>query len=205
MLISTKKKFVFLSNYKCASTSIESVLKEHCELILTGPKFKHLPIDKFNKYIKPLLETMGFYDFETYCIVRDPIDYVFSWYRYRQRDELKKVKSIRYTGDVTFDQFVKEVCSEDSAPYSILGDPPENQHLFVGYKNGKFKVDNVYTLDNIKLFSKDMYDKFDIDIDIPNKNVSSKREFDLSDESWVLFEETFKNDIQMYKSLITII
>jgi hypothetical protein len=197
MLISTKKKFVFLSNYKCASTSIESVLKEHCELILDGHKFKHLPIDKFNKYIKPLLETMGFYDFETYCIVRNPIDYVFSWYRYRQRDELKKSESIKYTGDITFDQFVKESCSE----YPPLTRPREYQHIFVGFKNGKFKVDNVYTLDNIKLFSKSIYDRYNIDINIPNKNVSPKRNFSLSDESWVLFKETFKNDIQMYEFL----
>ena len=197
MLISTRKKFVFLSNYKCASTSIEGVLKKHCELILRGPKFKHLPIDEFNKYIKPLLETRGFYNFETYCIVRDPIDYVFSWYRYRQRDDLKKSESIKYTGDVTFDQFIKEACSEDPPPMC----PRENQHLFVGFKNGKFKVDNVYTLDDIRSFSKTMNDKFNIDINIPKKNMSPKKDFHLSDESWALFEEYFKNDIQMYKFL----
>jgi hypothetical protein len=87
MLIGVRKRFVFVANSKTASTSIEQALVAHAEIQRGGtPQRKHIP----------LREALGEYDFLfgrpgfgietffTFAVLRDPIDWIGSWFRYRR-------------------------------------------------------------------------------------------------------------------------
>ncbi|MEP2785095.1 MAG: sulfotransferase family 2 domain-containing protein [Pseudoruegeria sp.] len=91
MLIGVKNRFLFVSNSKTASTSIETALRAHCEIQRDGtPHRKHMQY----------ADILGEYDFlfgqETYrpnqffkfAVMRDPIDWIYSWYRYRKGNQV---------------------------------------------------------------------------------------------------------------------
>lgn len=87
--ISHKHKFVFLSNPKCASTSIHKMLRPHSEIC--GQK--HLHADLFGKHdaaskVKATMEKMGFKweDYFIFTTVRYPVTRVLSSYAYERKD-----------------------------------------------------------------------------------------------------------------------
>lgn len=87
MLLSVEKRFLFVANTKTASTSLEVALEPHAEVIRAGtPERKHTPLAR-------LLEVYDFVfkredlspdTFFKFGVMRDPVDWLQSWYRYRR-------------------------------------------------------------------------------------------------------------------------
>ena len=88
MLIGVRKRFVFVANSKTASTSIESLLVKHAEIARAGtPARKHIRLrDVFAEYDflfgRPEHAPARFFIFG---VMRDPVDWLQSWFRYRKR------------------------------------------------------------------------------------------------------------------------
>jgi hypothetical protein len=91
---------------KTASTSIENTLTSYCELVTRGKyatALKHINYKKYERYIEPLIENITGKKPETVCVMREPIDWLHSWYRYRKRDSASGSK--RSTQNITFSEF----------------------------------------------------------------------------------------------------
>lgn len=87
MLISVKKRFIFMANSKTGSTSIESALKPHAEFVRGGtPQVKHMTWMDARKTFERLFDTAGFAPetFFRFGVIREPADWVLSWYNYRR-------------------------------------------------------------------------------------------------------------------------
>lgn len=92
MLLSVEKRFLFVANTKTASTSIEVALHPYAEILRTGtPERKHTPLHR-------IFEAYGFmfdlpeHDPDSYFkfgVMRDPIDWINSWYRYRRGNQVE--------------------------------------------------------------------------------------------------------------------
>jgi len=93
MLIGVRKRFVFVANTKAASTAIERALMPHAEIHRGGtPARKHVGLH----------EALAEYDFlfgqpdhppESYFkfgVMRDPIDWITSWFRYRKGNKFER-------------------------------------------------------------------------------------------------------------------
>lgn len=91
MLISAKYNFVFLCTPKCASSSIETMLRRYSDISLVGPPFfRHTNYRIYSKYLKPyLMETGKIKNIETICLIREPLSWLHSWYRFRARHEIR--------------------------------------------------------------------------------------------------------------------
>ena len=81
----------------------------------------------------------GEVDLETLAVIRHPVDWLGSWYRYRHRDDL--VGHANSTRSVSFDDFVLEYTKGKPAPFADVGsqakflsaggaDKPGLDHLF---------------------------------------------------------------------------
>lgn len=104
MLISTSKRFIFVANTKTASTAIEHVLAPHAEHQLGGtPKQKHLPLSAVESTMPQVFSapanTLDW--FFTFGVMRDPIDWIVSWYRYRRGNKVQSP----IPADMSFDAF----------------------------------------------------------------------------------------------------
>lgn len=86
MLISVKKRFVFIANSKTASTSIETALVPYAEINRMGsPQRKHISWkmakEEYDFLFKfPEYSPESFFKFG---VIREPVEWVLSWYNYR--------------------------------------------------------------------------------------------------------------------------
>jgi len=92
MLIGLERKFVFVANTKTASTSIETVLRPHAEIRHGGsPERKHVPLRRglalYPEVFGPAGEKAG--DFFKFGVMRDPVDWIGSWFRYRKGNNVE--------------------------------------------------------------------------------------------------------------------
>lgn len=87
MLISINKRFIFIANSKTGSTTIESILKPCADFVWEGsPKIKHASWVEVKNAFYLLFEhpTYAPERFMRFGVVREPADWVLSWYNYRR-------------------------------------------------------------------------------------------------------------------------
>lgn len=92
MLISFQKKFIFVANTKTASSSIEAALAPYSDIFLSqDPWEKHQSIYDFSQHNLRLLQSDGhrFEDFFIFGVMRDPIEWIHSWFRYRKGNKVE--------------------------------------------------------------------------------------------------------------------
>jgi hypothetical protein len=224
MLLSVKHKFAFLCVPKCGSTSVERALKPHADIRLAGhPSLKHISARTFENTIRPMLrKTDPKREIETFCIVREPIEWLSSWHRYRARAQLNDPSHSHHrhhTGGLTFRQFAEAYLSPEQPEFARLG----SQHSFVTLNNGSQGVDRIFRLDQMDMLADFLSEKIGKTIEIPKLNrshpargancgrsgsgsnfsVSSRPEDELGlpPELLVRLKERFADDYSLYDSL----
>lgn len=176
MLISLSHRYVFLCNRKCASVSIESMLRRHSELSFLGsPEIRHTNYRRYRRYIAPYIqESVGKTKLETICIVREPLSWIYSFYRFRSRYALRDPASPDHgnsTAGISFPQFVAAYLQEKPPPYADIG----SQFDFVRDERGRVAVDRVFPYDGIEQFVDYMSGKIGHPLRIGHKNMSPKK------------------------------
>ena len=148
MRVSIKHNFTFICMPKCASTSIEKALLPHCQLVTRdGEGIKHTSAARYNKYIRPFLNNK---DIETVCIMREPISWLHSWYRYRSREAIADPEHKRhshYCGHITFQQWVEAYLSEIRPEYAKLG----SQKNYITDKDGEVCVNRIFKYEDLSM------------------------------------------------------
>ncbi len=183
---------------KNASTSIDYALKNKAQISLMGlPSIKHLDYQDYEKYIYPLLKPMKL---EVICLMREPIDWLNSWYRYRQRSELRNPNHPAHknsTYNISFEEFIKDYISVNPTPYTNL----KSQYEFMMDKNGKIGIDKVFLYESMQIFEKYMTDKIK-GFKMEKRNVSKvKSEKLLSKTLEKELREYLSRDFQLYEYL----
>ena len=102
--------FVFLAMTKTGSTAVETAFQRHAQLVARRPpRMKHMTARTFDQVFVPVLEHYGHAraSYEVLCIVREPVDWVHSWYRYRSRPAA--ADSDHSTAGLSFEEFAEQV------------------------------------------------------------------------------------------------
>lgn len=203
MMISLSKKIAFLCVPKCGSTSVEKALKRHCDIFLQGhPSVKHLNARRFNRYVRPILRKADPQSrIETFCIIRDPIDRLRSWYEYQTRPALadpSHPRHERYTGGMDFNTFIRAYLSEKQPEYAHIG----TQFEFVRLASGRIGVDRIFRLDHMDQVASYLSEKLGSTVEIPRKNVSvSSSEIRLDPALEDRLRERLKRDYELYEQV----
>jgi hypothetical protein len=107
MLVFAKEKLVFLAMPKTGTTALEAALAPRSDMVMRNPPIlKHTPAYRYNRFLVPYLEKCGLEDMKVICVVRHPIGWLGSWYRYRQRADVDGHP--HSTKTIAFDDFVNE-------------------------------------------------------------------------------------------------
>lgn len=174
MQMSVKYRFAFLCNPKCGSTSVEKAIAPFCDTGFSGhPSLKHLNATKYKAHIRPLLHKVILQgEIETFCIMREPVERLYSWYQYQARRVLRKSSHRahqRYTGNISFEKFVEGFLSTPQPDYAKIG----MQTNFIRLPNGEIGVDRIFRLDQMDAVGKFLSDKIGQQIVIEHRNKSS--------------------------------
>ena len=139
MIVFIKENLAILANPKTGTTALEQAIGNNADLIVRNPSaMKHFTISQFNFRFRAMCEKFSGSRIETMCLVREPVDWLGSWYRYRQRDDVAG-HSVSTRG-ISFDQFVLDYLAEERPVWADVGD----QVKFVTEKSGSVGVDYVF-------------------------------------------------------------
>ena len=171
MLISIDKRLAYLAMPKTGTTSLQTVLGRHCEIRFgRSPRAKHMSMRVFEQFMMPYLRQIGAGDTETFCVIREPIDWLGSWYRYRSR--LKQNKAPRSTKGISFEAFVEGYLAKPQPEFAKVGRPSR----FVAGVSGKPAVTHMFRYENLPGVVQFLEKRFGETIQLPKVNVSPKGE-----------------------------
>jgi hypothetical protein len=195
MQMSTDHGFAFLCMPKCASTSIERAINPLCNIIFSGhPGIKHINARNFSKSILAVhRELVPGRKVESFCLMREPLAWIESWYRYRSRNELKNPNNPNhkhYTGNISYSEFIEEFITQGKRkPFANLN----SQYEFLRSESGQAGVDYIFPMDQLDLVVDFLFEKTGQKLDIPLENISPKKrmilESDLEDKLRVYFQK----------------
>ena len=195
MRVSIRHGFTFLCMPKSASTSVEQALTNYCELITRGKyatRLKHTNYRRYHRFIEPYIKTVSPQLPETVCLMREPIDWLHSWYRYRKRDILDG--SPQSTKDITFEEF----CQAYMDGEINVG----RQYDFIRTKDHKVGVQNIFRYEELDKLQKYFEKKIGHRIDFPVMNVSPKETRELGKTMETKLRNFLKKEYDIYNTLL---
>jgi hypothetical protein len=194
MLVFWEQRLAFLATPKTGSTAIASALESLAAVsIQRPPLLKHTTVHRYRRFIGPYLEAASKEKFTLVALMREPRDWLGSWFRYRQREGTDPAKS---TAGMSFDTFVQAWCKEVRPDFAEVG----SQDRFLRSKDGD-GVDRLFRYEDIGSFVQFLEDRLDCEIILPRLNVSPSGATDLSAATEALLHEAAAADFALYDTL----
>ncbi|MGH1354919.1 MAG: gamma-glutamyl kinase [Thalassovita sp.] len=175
MLMFWKEKLVFLSVPKTGTTAYEDALAKRADMVVSDPpELKHAPLYRYNRFFRPMFEKVGNIDVETMAVVREPISWLGSWYRYRRRPFMKGRPNA--THNISFDEFVKEYMKGDPAGFANVG----SQVKFLEPRPNGVRVNHLFQYEDQQKLQRFLEERLGCELALGRSNVSPKMELELS-------------------------
>jgi hypothetical protein len=194
MLVFWEQRLAFLATPKTGSTAIAAALESLAAVsIQRPPLLKHTTVHRYRRFIGPYLEVAAKDSFTVVALMREPKDWLGSWYRYRQRDETEPAKS---TKGMSFDDFVRAWCQEPRPDFADIG----SQERFLRPRQG-VGVDRLFRYEEIATFVQFLEDRLGCEIILPRLNVSPSGATELSPRTLALLRDAAAEDYAMYETL----
>ena len=195
MLVFWEQRLAILATPKTGSTAIEASLDSLAALsIQRPPVLKHTNVARFHRFVGPYLAAAAGGPFTVVALMREPRDWLGSWYRYRSRDDIPD--DAKSTQGMSFDSFVQAWCRTPRPAFADVG----SQARFLKGADG-VGADKVFRYENIDSFISFLEDRLDFQIILPRLNVSPKAPLDLTDETVSKLHAAAADDFALYHSL----
>ncbi len=195
MLVFWDQRLAILATPKTGSTAIEAALESLAAVsVQRPPALKHTNVARFHRFVGPYLESAAGGPFTVVALMREPRDWLGSWYRYRSRDDVPD--AAKSTQGLSFDAFVQGWCSTPRPAFADVG----SQARFLKAAEGR-GADQIFRYENIDRFITFLEDRLDFQIFLPQLNVSPKGLTDLSEETLARLRIAAAEDYALYDSL----
>lgn len=177
MMVFHKEKLVYLAVPKTGTSSIERALGSRASALFRDPPgTKHTTARGFERKFRKFLGRSGGHDFETCAVIREPISWLGSWFRYRQRPTLDGHKNS--TAKLSFDDFVAAYLEVDQPDFAKVG----AQGRFVTNDDGVILVNHLFQYERMTEFHTFLETRLGAQFVTRQINVSPKGEIELSIE-----------------------
>ena len=175
MLVFVRQGLVLLATPKTASTALQLALARHADIVTRGlPAVKHISYPKYLRQVAPLVDGFVRGPVEVCALVRAPLDWLGSWYRFRQRDDIPDAE--KGTAGMGFDDFVRDYLADPRPPHADVG----SQARFLTVPDQGLAVDRLFAYERIDRFVAFLEDRLDCEIILPKLNVSPLASMELS-------------------------
>lgn len=195
MLVFSDQNLAFLAVPKTGTTAIEMALKPRADVIFSKHR-KHMPAAKYRNKILPFLDgTLGVRP-AAFAVMRDPIEQIRSWFRYRSAPRLNG--SAKSTNGCSFDDFVLEVIKKDHAPFAGIG----SQFSFLCSGVGAPLVDHIFAYEKQPKLIAFLEDAFNAPMNLQQRNVSPPVKAPLSPEVEERLRIVRAQEFALYDSIV---
>ncbi|MEP5155027.1 gamma-glutamyl kinase [Planktotalea sp.] len=196
MLVFWKEKIVLLAVPKTGTTAIENALANKASMIVSHPpELKHAPVYRYNRFFRPMFEKACNAQLETFAMMREPISWLGSWYRYRQRDFLDGKPNS--TKGISFDDFVLAYMKGDKPAFANVG----SQARFLEPRPNGTKVDHLFQYEDVAGWTGFLEERLDRKIDLDRLNVSANQPLELSKAVETRFKRKMHEEMDLWNSI----
>ncbi|WP_136635335.1 sulfotransferase family 2 domain-containing protein [Pseudooceanicola onchidii] len=196
MMVFGKAKLVFLSVPKTGTTAWEKALGPSADILVNDPPdLKHAPVFRYNRFFRPMLEKFVGEDLEIIAVIREPVSWLGSWYRYRRRPFMEGRPNNTY--DVSFDDFVEGYCRGEQPGYANVG----SQAKFVEPAGNGTAVTRLFRYEDQASLHMFLEDRLNREITLTRENVSPEMTLSLSPEMEAKLRRKCAAEFALYNSL----
>lgn len=197
MMIFLEKGLIFFATPKTGSTAFHEVLGPKADISFSkSPKVKHITPKRFDRMIAPYALPLMNAPIISIAVIREPVEWLGSWYRYRQRSE--SINSPTSTKDISFDTFVEHYLSDDKPSYAKVG----RQAQFITGGSEAPLVTQLWRYDAIADLTIFLNVHLGINFTLDTINVSPKLNLTLSDTNLTALKSYFTKDYNLYENAI---
>ena len=195
MLIFSRQNLAYLAVPKTGTTAVEMALKRRADIVFARHR-KHMPARGFHNRVAPFLESAYNLRPDRVAVMRDPVEQLSSWYRYRTSADLRG--SDKSTADISFDQFILDVIADDPPEHAAVG----SQFKFLTSADGDVLVHKLFAYEHRDQFHAFLNDRFGETLDFKFKNVSPKQEVTLAPTTLAQLMAARREEFDLHKRLI---
>ncbi|WP_323784538.1 gamma-glutamyl kinase [Thalassovita sp.] len=198
MLVFWKEKLVFLSVPKTGTTAYEKALGPIASMtVLDPPELKHAPLYRYNRFFRPMFEKACNTQMETMAVMREPVSWLGSWYRYRRRPFMEGKPNS--THEVSFDDFVSAYCQGKPPGFANVG----SQAKFLEPRPNGTSIDHLFRYEDQDGLIAFLENRLSIKLELPRENVSPKMELQLSRDVEAKLRQARSEEFELWESITT--
>ncbi|WP_347267620.1 hypothetical protein [Paracoccus sp. (in: a-proteobacteria)] len=194
MLIFWDRRLVFLATPKAGSTAIETALAPLADVTIQRPAaLKHADLARYRRHVEPWLQAETGAAFTTVALMREPIGWLRSWYRFRQRDDDEDPEHAM--AGVSFADFALAYGDPGGLPAAQVG----SQAGFL--TEAGHRIDRIFRYEDMDSFTHFLEDRLGCEISLPHINVPPPVDVSLTPGQEERLRGAMQRDLQLYAEL----
>ena len=175
MQIFLAEKLILFAVPKAGSTALEAATRSRASIILRDNNGdRHIGVRGYTRRWAPFLKRSYGFDGEGFAVIRDPVERLGSWYRYRAR--LDPSRNQRSTRGMSFEDFLEAVLQGGETVAESTG----SQHSFLTDTAGRIGVTHLFAYDAFDQATTFLSGRLDAALIVEQHNVSPEMELDAS-------------------------
>lgn len=195
MIVFWEHRLAILATPKTGSTAIEAALEPLASMVVQRPPvLKHTTAFRYRRFIGPYLKAASGEHFTVVAMMREPLDWLGSWYRYRRREEI--LDHPNSTARLSFDQFLHDYMTDPRPSHADVG----SQARFLNGADG-LGVDQLFRYEEIDTLIHFLEDRLDCEITLPQLNVSPPGSLELLPGTEAALRRFAAEDFALYDTL----
>lgn len=196
MMIFFKERLALLSVPKTGTTAFQAALRDRADLVISDPpELKHAPLFRYNRWIRPMYEKVCSAELEIAAVMREPVSWLGSWYRYRQRPALDG--NPNSTKGISFEDFLQGYCKGKPPAYANVG----SQAKFLEAQPNGCKVSHLFRYEDQDALKAFLEKRLDTGIRLERKNVSPAAELSLSPDAEERLRRKRAEEFSLYEAI----
>ena len=196
MLISRFPPLVVFAVPKTGSVSIETAFAPHFDMVMSkNPNLKHMPVRTYEASLQNFVTRKVAKNPEKIAVVREPLDWILSWWRYRMRPEIDGKPNS--TKGVSADDFILSYMSDEPATYANVG----SQHAFLHNKAGELGVDRLFRFDDLSALVSYLNMRLRVEVTIAHLNASPANDRGVSPDVADAYRRYAAKEYALYESV----
>ena len=196
MLVFYKANLAFLSVPKTGTSAYETALAPHADMVISEPPaLKHAPVYRYNRFIRPMFLKVCDTELDVMAVMREPISWLGSWWRYRQRPFMRGKPNA--THDISFDDFVLAYMKGQKPAFADVG----SQFKFLEQQPNGTGVTHLFRYEDQARLQAFLTERLGVRFELGRENVSPTLEIALSPDVETRFRRKFAEEFALYDSI----
>ena len=196
MLVFFKERLAFLSVPKTGTTAYETALRGRADMVISDPPLlKHAPVYRYNRFLRPMFLNVCKVELELMAVMREPVDWLGSWYRYRRRPFMEGKPNS--THGVSFDEFVQAYLQGKRPGFAEVG----SQQKFLETQPNGTGVTHLFRYEDQPRLQRFLEERLEVRLELGRENVSPQMPLELSPETEGRLRRKCAEEFALYDSI----